>query len=351
MQRDMLRIAEACHGRGHMVRSYAIRWRGAPPPWMELVLPPVRALTRPGRYAAFRRAVRRHLAAHPVDLCLGFNQMDFLDLYFAADGCYAQKLVRTKPHWYRHTPRARRFLADERALAASGCKMLCLTPGARRAFARHHGVERERLHLLGPGLAADRRAGADARYLRRRTRRALGVGPRPLLLFIGSAGYATKGLGAAIRALAKIPDALLLVVGTDARGRWIALSQLLGCGHRLRFLGGRDDIPALLLAADLLVHPARWENTGAVLLEALVAGLPVVCTSICGYAPHIARADAGVVLPSPVDQALLERTLQDALGDRRRLRHWRGRARQYAASSALNAGGSMAEQCLRIIES
>ena len=70
----------------------------------------------------------------------------------------------------------------------------------------------------------------------------------------------------------------------------------------MQFLGGRDDVPELLLAADALVHPALDEAAGIVLLEALVAGLPVICTDVCGYAHHIAAARAGLVLRSPYSQ-------------------------------------------------
>ena len=66
----------------------------------------------------------------------------------------------------------------------------------------------------------------------------------------------------------------------------------------MQFLGGRSDVPRFLLGADLLIHPAYHENTGTALLEALVAGLPVLVTDVCGYAHYIAEADAGRVLPS-----------------------------------------------------
>jgi UDP-glucose:(heptosyl)LPS alpha-1,3-glucosyltransferase len=50
-----------------------------------------------------------------------------------------------------------------------------------------------------------------------------------------------------------------------------------------------------------LLHPAYNENTGTVLLEALVAGLPVICSGACGYAHYIAEAGAGVALAEPFE--------------------------------------------------
>jgi UDP-glucose:(heptosyl)LPS alpha-1,3-glucosyltransferase len=50
-----------------------------------------------------------------------------------------------------------------------------------------------------------------------------------------------------------------------------------------------------------------------VLLEAIIAGLPVLATDICGYAFHIERAQAGRVLASPFDQDKLNRELRAML--------------------------------------
>ena len=48
-----------------------------------------------------------------------------------------------------------------------------------------------------------------------------------------------------------------------------------------------------------MIHPAYNENTGTVLLEALVAGLPVLVSAVCGYAHYIAEANCGLVLDNP----------------------------------------------------
>jgi UDP-glucose:(heptosyl)LPS alpha-1,3-glucosyltransferase len=65
----------------------------------------------------------------------------------------------------------------------------------------------------------------------------------------------------------------------------------------------------LFAAADLLVHPARLDVTGTVILEAIVSGLPVITTANCGYSPHVAAAGAGLVLPAEVAPAALDAAL------------------------------------------
>jgi UDP-glucose:(heptosyl)LPS alpha-1,3-glucosyltransferase len=72
---------------------------------------------------------------------------------------------------------------------------------------------------------------------------------------------------------------------------------------------GRDDIPRFLQSADLLLHPAYAESAGYVLLEATVAGLPVLTTATCGYAFHVEKACAGLVCAEPFSQRELNERL------------------------------------------
>ena len=91
------------------------------------------------------------------------------------------------------------------------------------------------------------------------------------------------------------------------------LAQKLDVDKQVHFLGGRSDVPHFLLAADLLVHPAYHENTGTVLLEAVISGLPVLTTDVCGYAHYLTEANAGIVLPSPFEQGAFNTALQKML--------------------------------------
>ncbi len=85
-----------------------------------------------------------------------------------------------------------------------------------------------------------------------------------------------------------------------------------GAEKSVRAWGERGDVPALRLAADLLVHPAAEGAGVSGLLEAAVSGLPVVCTDICGFAPRIAAWSGGTVLPSPFRQPDLNAALKRA---------------------------------------
>jgi glycosyltransferase involved in cell wall biosynthesis len=103
-----------------------------------------------------------------------------------------------------------------------------------------------------------------------------------------------------------------------------ALAQQLGIEHRIRFLGQRDDVPALMAAADLLCQPNLGpEPFGIAFVEAMHAGLPVVATAI-GGAREIVDPACGILVP-PEDPAALAEALRTLLADGA-LRAWLGAA-------------------------
>ncbi len=321
LQRDFAGIARELLVRGHRCRAYCLEWEGAPIPGLELRRLSVSAPTNVARYRRFATRLRAALAADPVDAVIGFNKLPGLDVYFAGDPCYLEKALTERGRLYRLGARFSHFSAWERAVFGpdSDAQILLLAAAEGERFARHYATDPARLHLLPPGVAPDRRAPPDAALRRERARGLLGLAPdTPALLFLGS-GFATKGLDRALRALASLGrDAAgrrpqLLVAGQDRQAPFRRLARRLGLADRVAFLGGRDDVPDLLQAADLLLHPARREAAGVALLEALAAGLPVVTTAACGYAPHVAASGGGLVVPEPFRQEALEAALLRAL--------------------------------------
>ena len=92
-----------------------------------------------------------------------------------------------------------------------------------------------------------------------------------------------------------IPQPLVVIAGAGPLhaelGRRIDAERL-----PLRLLGQRDDIPALLAAADVFVLPSQWEGQPLVLQEALRAGAPIVATRTGGV-PDLTGEDAALLVP------------------------------------------------------
>lgn len=340
LQRDFMRIALACGERGAAVRVYTLGWAGDRPPDFDVRVPDIRAFTNHRRYARLAAWVQADLARAPVDLVVGFNRMPGLDVHFAADPCFALRAA-SRSVLYRATPRCRHFLAFERAVFAADADthVLVLTAAQQQAFQQCHGTPAQRFTVLPPGIARDRAAGADAADLRASLRTELGLGEDQRLLLLLGSGFRVKGLARVLHAMAALPAAQLarthlLAVGQDAAAPFVALARRLGLADRVRIQPGRDDVPRLLQGADLLVHPAHSETAGMVLLEAIVAGLPVLTTDTCGYAPYVRAADAGMVLPSPFAQSALDAALAHMLDAPERAR-WRAQGIAFGATHDL----------------
>lgn len=320
MQRDFMRIAVACQRRGHAIRVYVLSWEGEVPAGFEVVIVPVRALTNAARYEKYVEWVAEDLRARPAGRIVGFNKMPGLDVYFAADSCYEEKVATQRNALYRYSGRYRHFSRFERAVFGHGARtrILMISSLQQPLFERHHGTEPERFHLLPPGIARDRRKPSDAPAIREGFRAEFGLAPSDLLLLQIGSGFKTKGLDRSLRALASLPAPLrertrLFAIGQDDPRVFKAMAAGLGLADRVRFFSGRDDIPRFLLGGDLLVHPAYNENTGTVLLEAIVAGLPVLASEVCGYAHYVTDAGAGRLLVEPFAQDAMNTMLADAL--------------------------------------
>ena len=112
-----------------------------------------------------------------------------------------------------------------------------------------------------------------------------------------------------------------------------------GVADRVRFIGYSDRIEDLIGAADLMVHPARVEATGTVIIESLLYGVPVITSGVCGYADHVSASGAGQVLDEPFRQPALVAALQASLNPEQ-LEKLRSRARDRSAVLAASPGMS-----------
>ena len=353
LQRDFLRIALACQARGHAIRVYVLEWSGEIPTGFEVVTVPVRALSNVRRYEKFLAWMRQDLRQRPADRVVGFNKMPGLDVYFAADPCYEEKARSLRGPLYRLSGRYRHFAAFERAVFApeSHCRILMISSLQQPFFEKHYATPPERFHLLPPGISPDRRAPTNAPEIRAAFRQEFGFGSDELLLLQLGSGFKTKGLDRSLKAVAALPEALrsrtrMIAIGQDDPAPFQRQAQGLGLAAQVSILPGRNDIPRFLLGADLLIHPAYNENTGTVLLEALVAGLPVLTTAVCGYAHYIEEAEAGCVIAEPFVQECLDTTLANMLSDREARARWQVKALAFADTADIYSNAERAAELI-----
>jgi glycosyltransferase involved in cell wall biosynthesis len=155
---------------------------------------------------------------------------------------------------------------------------------------------------------------------------ALGTGP-VVIVVANLIGY--KGHEFFLQAWADVcrvhPDAVALLAGDGPiRAEREADARRLGIEGRVRFLGVRRDVPALLAVADLLVHPSLEEGFCNALLEAMAAARPVVATDVGGNREAVVDGETGRLVP-PADAGRLAAAILAVLAEPDRGAAW-GRA-------------------------
>lgn len=144
-------------------------------------------------------------------------------------------------------------------------------------------------------------------------------------------GYLTraKGVDVLVEAAARLarerPDVRFLFAGDDGyrdkrkqADSIRAKARELGLSDRAVFLGGKppEDIARLMRESSVVVLPSRRETFGAVLVEALASGTPVVATR-CGGPEDIVTPETGILVP-PEDAGALARGIAEVLDNRAR---------------------------------
>jgi len=202
----------------------------------------------------------------------------------------------------------------DRALAPLATRIVCNADAIRRRFAGSRGWERS-VTIINAVDTREFHPGVP----RAPFRRELGVpDAAPLIGIVGRLGLG-KGhehfVEAALRLLGGGLDAHFAVVGDplfdEDAWRADALRRAVkdaGREDRVRFVGYRRDIPAVMRGLDVLVLASDAEPCGRVLFEAMAAGTPIVATN-SGGTPEIVRDGIEGILVPPRDPAALARAI------------------------------------------
>lgn len=202
---------------------------------------------------------------------------------------------------------------------------LLAVSAATRDFHTAQGVAADRLHVLHNGVDLGLfRPRPTTGWLHRQLQL-----PRHALL-AGTIGQLVmrKGhdvLAAAAVELADLPDLHSVIVGERYSGKAEAVEYMdrvsatfghAGLAGRVHFLGNCSQVELLLPELTMLVHPARQEPLGRVLLEAAACGLPVVATDVGGTAEIFPSGQTARLVP-PGDSMLLAAAIRELAGNQR----------------------------------
>lgn len=176
-------------------------------------------------------------------------------------------------------------------------------------LANEVGVRQDRIHTIHNGIAPEiYQASVDHESLRRGLRI---PGAAPVVGMVGNL-YPVKGHEYFIRAMASVKksfsDAVFLVCGRgELQEQLEALAAECGLGDQIRFLGFRDDVPALLRLMDVFVLSSLSEGLSLSIIEAMAGGAPVVVTDVGGNREIVVEGETGFVVPARDPEALADK--------------------------------------------
>ena len=236
------------------------------------------------------------------------------------------------------------FRYVDRAFARPARRLIAISD-AVRAFLERAGHDPAKLVTIRYGLDELPAAPSDP------TPAEAGVPPdAPLAVAVGRL-IAQKDHATLLRAFAlvhaQLPEARLAILGSgplEAETR--ALTAELGLAEAV-VLPGRTDIRDWLERADVFVHSSRWEGFGIVLLEAMLAGLPIVATRVSAVPEVVVDGETGLLVEAG-DDAGLATHLESLLTDPERAASL-GEAGRQRALTEFSVGG-MADRTLALYD-
>ena len=341
-------LARFLAGRGHIIHILTFSASAIPGLTAHIhVLPPGRTCLDQARHVAAALAPLMPIIVHDTGTSASG---DVFQPQTGSRLLSQARLVATHPPWLRLraaiSPMSigwRRNMTRLEALQVRrAVRVIAVSGLVRTHLVRQHALDPATIDILPNGVDVARFAPARLLPLRAVTREQLGLGQA--VVYLASAfNLWLKGVDTAMHAVAQLAgagaDVRLVVAGGVPDAAWHRRAAGLGIAERVHFVGAVADMVPLFAAADVLVHPTRWDACSLSTIEAAAAAMPAITTVENGAADLIEDGRTGFVLPDPNDaQALHARmqVLQDPAA-----RHRMGQA-ALAASASHDIGHNLA---------
>jgi len=318
---DLRRMTAGLAARGHEVHVFCARADPAPPGVTVRRVPTVRA-GRVARLVSFGLAAPSAVARERWDVVVGFGRTVRQDVVRVGGGTHRSYLATMEAAGLRRRGRGPYHRAilwlERRMFAPDGHRaVLAVSRLAADEVARDYGVAAARIRVIYNGVDLERFSPAHRTTLGAATRAALAIPPEARVCVAVGTGFRRKGFDLLLDLWRTAPPAggVLVLVGDDERlAAWRRAATAAELGGRVRVTGPRDDVPALLAAADAACVPSRQEAFGNVVLEACAAGVPVVTSRRAGAAELLRDPLSSLVVDDPSDLGALGDALGRALG-------------------------------------
>jgi UDP-glucose:(heptosyl)LPS alpha-1,3-glucosyltransferase len=336
-ERDLLITAQILAAAGHQATIFADEVRSRSDNLVVRRVPGL-PLGRALRSLSFALRVALVARREGAELVVSFARAVNADILRAGGGAHSS-YVRAARRWQsptasaamRLSPYHRAQIALERASFKSRYLRCAIAVSelVRQDLLKTFALAPSNVFTLYNGVDLKRFAPNHDKSLTRKIRREFGI-PEDwrAVAFIGH-GFGRKGLRFLLEAWPLVDSQTCLVVaGADqAAAAYRRRAIQLGVGGRVIFVGARAGVEDLFAAVDALALPSLFEPFGNVVMEAMAAGLPVLCSKLTGAAELMPREFHELVIDDPTDVVELAQRVNLLL-------RWRGDASKVARAAA-----------------
>ena len=281
------------------------------------------------RYSEFKNKVSQYIQNQTNVISISFSKISGFDFYYAADSCFASK---NKNFFKNLSPRYQFFHKEEYQIfnPKSKTKILSISRKENEIYKSIYKTPDNKFIFIPPYIdkkffiESKNKFFFSSKYFKNNNK---------LLIFIGS-GFKTKGLDRAIIAFSSLPLKIrnnfnFAIFGKDNEKKYRKIIARYGLEDSINIFPGHDNVPQLMREATALIHPARYENTGLILIEALSQNLPIITTDNCGYSSYVENDKKSIVLNSPFSQQELNFYLEKLLSKNNYLNKINAEYKQY----------------------
>jgi len=164
-----------------------------------------------------------------------------------------------------------------------------------------------------PGIGVDTKKFSGFSVDKDKKREELGISDNTVVLLSVGEMIKRKNHETALRALAKIDrqNVVYLICGRGEVEDYLkGLAKSLGVEDKVRFLGFRNDIAEICTASDVFIFPSYQEGLSVSVMEAMSAGLPIICSKIRGNTDLISDGEGGYLLEPEAADGFAESILK-----------------------------------------
>jgi len=263
------------------------------------------------RQISFSYFVDKRISSKDYDIVHSHDRIFHADLLTMHGIPHKTWIKETRQKWMSLFDRAMAWVEKNVLTGPNMPMVLPVSSLVKDELLRLYDIPESKLRVIHPGVSPDRFSALDRKACRNEIRARHGLSGRDVVVLFVGMNFEIKRLDLVLRGVAHLvtkdnrnQTLKVLVVGKGKWRRYMALARDLGIGDRVIFAGVTREVEKYYLAGDIFAMPSVYDTFGMAVLEAMVAGLPVIITRKVGAKDLVDSGVHGFVLgedPSPPD--------------------------------------------------